>query len=217
MPASDKYDVTYVNGTLTITQPVPVTKVSGTLLAKMTAKGKTSLVLTWSKVKGAEGYDIFFSACGSDSPKKVKTIKGNETFRWTKTKLKAQKSYKAYVKAWVKKDGKKTYVRTSPRVHAYTSGGTSKYTNAKGVTVKTTSVSLKTGKTSRIAASVVKLQPGKKLMPPVHAPALRYVSSDKKVATVDASGKITAKGKGSCKVYVIAVNGASKTISVTVK
>lgn len=197
--------------------PKPAAKVSGTLLAKMTAKGKSSLVLTWSKVKGAEGYDIFFNKCGKQAPKKVKTIRGNKTFKWTKKSLKTKKAYKAVVKAYVMKNGKKKYVRTSPMVHAYTSGGTSKYTNAKGVTVKKTSVSLKAGKIYKVKASVTKLQKGKKLMPTGHAPKLRYVSSNKKVATVSKSGKVTAKNKGSCKVYVIAVNGASKAVKVTVK
>ena len=279
-PASDKYDVTYVNGTLTIEEPTPETytvtfvdgqgktlktekvesgkaatapatpkrsgytftgwdkdfskvtrdltvtakwkknaaKVSGTLLSKITAKGKSSLVLTWSKVKGADGYDVFFSKCGTNiSPKKVKTIKGNKTFKWTKKGLKAKKGYKAFVKAYTIKNGKKSYVRTGPMVHAYTSGGTSKYTNAKRVTVKKASVSLKAGKTYKIKANVVKLQKGKKLVPTSHAPKLRYVSSNKKIATVSKTGKITAKAKGSCKVYVIAVNGASKAVSVTVQ
>ena len=62
-----------------------------------------------------------------------------------------------------------------------------------------------------------KLQNGKKLMPTNHEAKLRYISSNKKIATVSKSGRITAKSKGSCKVYVIAVNGASKAVSVTVK
>lgn len=195
----------------------PAPTVSGTLLAKITAKGKSSLVLTWNKVNGAEGYDIFFIKCGKQAPKKVKTIKGNKTFKWTKTGLKKKTAYKAVVKAYVMKDGKKTYVRTSPMVHAYTSGGTKNYTNSKSVTVKKTSVSLKAGKTYTIKATVNKLQKGKKLMPTGHSPKLRYVSSNKKIATVSKSGKITAKSNGSCKVYVIAVNGARKAITVTVK
>jgi uncharacterized protein YjdB len=168
-------------------------------------------------VNGAEGYDIFFIKCGKQAPKEFKTIKGNKTFKWTKKRLKPKKAYKAVVKAYVTKNGKKTYVRTSPMVHAYTSGGTKNYTNSKSVTVKKTSVSLKTGKTYKIKASVTKLQKGKKLMPTGHAPKLRYVSSNKKIAAVSKSGKITAKSKGSCKVYVIAVNGARKAIMVTVK
>ena len=201
-------------------EPAPA-KVSGTLLAKMTSKGKCSLVLKWNKIDGVDGYDIFFSRCNNSGKKntckKVKTIKGNKTFKWTKSSLKKGKAYKAYVKAWVMKNGKKTYVRTSPMVHVFTSGGTKNYTNSKSVTVKKTSVSLKAGKAYKIKATVNKLKKGKKLMPTNHAPKLRYVSSNKKIATVSKSGKITAKSKGSCKVYVIAVNGASKTIKVTVK
>ena len=48
-------------------------------------------------------------------------------------------------------------------------------------------------------------------------PKLRYLSSNTKVATVSSSGKILAKAKGKCSVYVYAVNGVSKTIKVTVK
>jgi uncharacterized protein YjdB len=43
------------------------------------------------------------------------------------------------------------------------------------------------------------------------------MTSNSKVATVSKSGKITAKGKGTCKIYVVAVNGVRKTVSVTVK
>ena len=197
--------------------PAPDAKVAGTLLAKMTAKGKSSLVLAWTKVKDAEGYDIFFIECGKESPKKVKTIKGNKKFKWTKKRLKKQIAYKAVVKAYVMKDGTKIYVKASPVVHAYTSGGTRFFTNAKSVTVKKTSVSLKVGKTYKIKGSVTKLQKGKKLMPAGHAPKLRYVSSNKKIATVSKSGKITAKSPGSCKIYAIAVNGARKTIRINVQ
>ena len=114
------------------------------------------------------------------------------------------------------KNGKKTYVRTSPMMHAYTGNGTKKYTNAKSVTVKKAKVSLKKGKTYKIKASVKKMKKNKKLMPKSHAPTLRYMTSNKKVATVNSSGKITAKGKGTCVIYVYAHNGVSKSIKVTV-
>lgn len=198
-------------------KPAPKKTVSGTLLAKLTAKGDRSLELTWSKIDGADGYDILFIKCRGKEAKKVKTIKGNETFKWTKKGLKKNTSYKACVKAWVMKGGKKTYVRSSLNVHAYTSGGTKNYTNAKSVTVKKAKVSLKAGKKYKIKAKVNRLQSGKKLMPSVHAPTLRYVSSNRKIATVSKTGTIKAKAKGSCKIYVIAVNGARKTIRLTVR
>ena len=195
-------------------------KVSGKQTAKMTAKGKKSLTIGWNKVKGADGYDIFFAACNKNDKKtackNVKSISGNNTFKWTNSGLKKGTAYKSYVKAYVMRDGKKTYISTSPVMHAYTGGGNKKYTNAKSVTVKKKKVSLKKGKTYKIKAKVNKLKKGKRLMPKSHAPKLRYLTSDSSVATVSKSGKITAKGKGSCVVYVFAHNGVSKSIKVTV-
>ena len=54
-------------------------------------------------------------------------------------------------------------------------------------------------------------------MPSKHVPTLRYLSSNKKVAVVSKAGKITAKAKGTCAVYVYTHNGISKKIQVTVK
>jgi len=115
------------------------------------------------------------------------------------------------------KNGKKKYVRTSPMVHAYTSGSTRLYTNSKSVTVKKTSISLTAGKSSKISATVIKLRKLKMLMPESHTPKLRYFSSNKKIATVTQKGKVTAESTGSCNIYVLAANGARKTVNVTVK
>ena len=115
------------------------------------------------------------------------------------------------------KDGRKKYVRTSPKVHAYTSGGTKKYTNARSVTVKKKSISLKRGKKYKIKAKVNKRFKKRKLMPAVHVPKVRYISSNKKIAKVSRYGTITAKKKGTCKIYVFAHNGVGKTIKVKVK
>ena len=199
-------------------EPEPEKKVSGTLLARMTAKGNKSLVLTWSRVKGAEGYDIFFTGCGTTLKNKVvRKIKGNKTFTWTKKKLSKGKKYKAYVKAWVKKDGKKTYVKKSPSVHAFTANGNKKYTNPKSVTVKKKQITLKAGKSYTIKAKINKIEKKKSLMKVTHGAALRYCSSNTKIAKVSSKGKITAKAPGKCKVYVYAINGVRKTIKVTVK
>ena len=198
----------------------PVVKSSGVLLVKMKAKGKRSMTISWNKVRGATGYDIFFGRCGGKAgttAKKVKTIKAGKNLRWTRTGLKKKTAYKAYVKAFKVKNGKKKYIKTSPLMRAYTSGGSGKYTNARAVKVNKVKVTLKKGKTFRIKAKVLKLKKGKKLMRNKHVPLLRYLSSDKKVATVSKAGKITAKAKGTCRIYVYAHNGVRKTIKITVK
>ena len=185
----------------------------------MKAKGKTALRISWNKLDRAQGYDIFFAKCGKSKGKykKVRTIKGNKKFTWTKKNLKPRTAYRAYVKAWVKKGGKKKYIATSPVVHAYTSNGTMIFTNVKSVTVKKTKVSLKAGKTYRIKGKLVKYNKKKKLMPAWHTKKLRYVSTNKKIATVTKSGRIKARSKGTCRIYVFAHNGVSRQIRVTVK
>ncbi len=196
-------------------------KVSGTLRFKMTSKNKTSLALSWNKVENVDGYDIFFSPCNHDGKinkcKLVKTIKGNKTFSAIKTKLKQGASYKAYIKAFVLVGGKKKYVRTSPMAHAFAGDSSKNNTNAKGVIVNKTKLSLAQGKSFSIKAKVVGQDAKKKIMSEGHVASLRYMTSNSKVATVDSAGKITARGKGTCKIYVYAHNGVSKEIDVAVK
>ena len=71
-------------------------------------------------------------------------------------------------------------------------------------------MSLKKGKTFKLRAKAV----GKNVKKHV---AVRYESTNPKVAKVSKSGKITAKKKGKCYVYVFAQNGVFKKIKVTVK
>ena len=201
----------------TKTKAIP--KLNDVLAAEIKAKGKKSFVISWNKVDGADGYDVFFSRCNgksSASMKKVKTLKGNETFSWTIKGLKKHKSYKARVRAWKIKSGKKTYIKTSLTFHAYSFGYSKKYTNAKSVKVKKTAVTLKQGKTFKIKAKVTKLKKKKKLISKKHGAKLRYQSTNQKIATVNASGKIRAKAKGTCYIYVYAHNGVSKKVKVTV-
>lgn len=219
-----KYDDPLYELKYTIGNPIRLTitsqsgpKVGSVLLAKMTAKGSNTLVLSWTKVKNAEGYDVFFDKCSRNGEcRMAETIHGNNTLKWTKKELVKEAAYRAYVKAWVMKGGKKSYIKTSPTVHVYTSGGTRNYTNPKSVAIKRTSISLKVGKRYKIKAKVRKLKPGKKLLPKRHEAKLRYMSSNKKVATVSRSGRITARGKGSCVIYVYAANGVSRKVRVTV-
>ena len=201
-----------------VTPPAP--KISGLLLNKMTAKGKTSLVLKWSKVKGVAGYDIFFSQCNHSHKKrickKVKTINGNKSFSWTKKNLRKGCAYKAFVKAYTISNGKKKYVTQSPQVHAYTNNGNSTYTNARAIKVAQSKITLQKGQTRGIKASIVKMIKSKACMTSSHAPSLRYASSNEKIATVNKSGKVKAKSKGACDIWALAHNGVYEKVRVTV-
>ena len=197
--------------------------IGGLLIPQLKAKGKNSMILTWNKVQGAAGYDVFFGACDgkggkhTKSLKNVKTVKAGKKLKYTKKGLKKQKAYSAYVKAFVWENGKKKYISTSEKVHTFTSGGNAKCSNPKSISVKKTKISLKKKKTYQIRAEVILQNPKKKGIPKKHAPALRYASSNSKIAAVSRTGKITAKGKGSCSVYVYAANGVRKVLSVKVK
>ena len=171
-------------------------------------------------MEDADGYDIFFARCNTKKKKYTckyaSSVSGAKSTSWTKSSLKKGIPYKMYVKAYVIKDGKKSYFAKSPTVHAFASGSSKKYTNPKSVRVKKASAAIKAGKTYKIKASVVKLKKNKTLINTGHAPKLRYLSTDTSVATVSKSGKVKGKTAGSCKIYVYAVNGMKKAVKITV-
>ena len=109
----------------------------------------------------------------------------------------------------------KTYIgKASPTIHAITGGYTKKTANPKTVTVKASRVTLLTGKSSTIKASVKGVKSGRKVL--AHVKPLRYYSSNRNVATVSSAGRIRAKGAGSCTIYVLANNGVRAAIKVKV-
>lgn len=183
---------------------------------------KDKLTISWKTISGADGYDIFAVKCGAKMTSKslVKTVKGKKSSaaltKIAGRKLSGKEEYKVRIKAYKLINSKKVYIGSSQFYHM--AGKNNKtFTNAKKITVSKKSVTLKVGKTSRIKAKIVKQSNKKKLLPKGHGAALRYCSTDNSIATVTANGKITAKGKGSCYIYVIALNGVKTKIKVKVK
>lgn len=191
--------------------------VNGVLLAKLLTKGQSKLVLSWNKINGVQGYDIFFGKSSKKKSKLTGSVKGNKTSKWTFKKLKKNTSYKAYVKAWIMKDEKKVYVAACPTVYEYTSGGTKQYTNAVSITVKKKKITLKAGRTYTVKAKIKKQRKGRKLMPGKQAAPLRYLSTAPKVAKVTKKGKIKALKKGTSYIYVFAHNGVNRKVQVVVR
>lgn len=191
------------------------------LRPKVSNSTKKANTIKWSKVKGADGYVMYGNKCNAGGKKykfkKLKTLGAGKT-KWVHKKLKKGTYYKYIVVAYKIRNGKKVSMSVSPVLHACTKGG--KYTVAKSVKVsrvgakKTTRITLKKNKTAKIKAKEVKALASLKLSK--HR-RLCYESSNKKVATVSKKGVIKAKGKGSCRIYVYAQNGISKTINITVK
>lgn len=184
------------------------------LLATGKQTGKNAIKLNWLKYKDVTGYEVYWSYCdGKKNFKKAKTVltKGKRTY--THKKLKKNRTYKYFVAAYKTVDGNKYYTAKSPTIHVAMKN--EKRTNIKSIKVNKSKITLKKGKTFRIKA---KLQlENRKKKPLTHAAKLRYYTDDKTVAVVSKDGKITAKKKGKCNIYVIANNGVSKKIKVTVK
>lgn len=179
-----------------------------------------ALYIKWGKVKGAQGYDIFAAAYGKKYGSAVKTASAGKTSaKITKIsgkKLSKKGTYKVCVKAYRIVNGKKQYIAAG--LQMYVAGSKNvKYTNAKSVKIPKKSYVLKKGKTAVIKAGIVKQDQSKKLLPKSYGKSLRYISMNKKIVTVSSKGKLTAKKKGTCYVYVFALNGAKKKIKVTVR
>ena len=189
--------------------------VKGSTFARLKAKAskvtKTSVKLTWKKVKGADGYLVYGTKCGiKNTYKLLKTVKKNGT-SYTQKKLKKGGQYKYIVRAYKLVDGKKITIAASKTVHAHTAGG--KYGNPKSVTVNKTRAYLVKGKSLKVKAAVAKTS---KKLKRHRSVWVFFESSNTKVATVTKKGEIKAKAKGTCTIYVYAQNGVYKEIKVTV-
>ncbi len=197
--------------------PSVTNAVKQVLLPQVSKKSKNSIKISWNKIDGATGYEVYATTCGNYDYKLTKTVKSNKKSNCTITKVKgkkvANKNYKFRVKAYKLVDGKKVYIAKSKDIHLIKSY--KKYGNAKAVSVKKAKITLNVGKTSKISATI-KVSKGKK-QSSTHGEEIRYISSDENVAKVSSKGKIKAVGKGKCKIYVLAVNGKYKAVSVTVK
>lgn len=180
--------------------------------------GKT-IKVTWGKVAKADGYDVYMAYCKKGKYTVVKSVKAAKTLSVTINKLNKKAvnqkdNVKCYVVAYKKVDGKKVTIGKSITGHAVGKKNTT-VTDVKKIQIKKSAYSLKKGKTAKIKATIVKKN--NKLPLFGHTAKFRYDTSNKKVATVSKYGKITAKGKGTCYVYIYAVNGCAKKVKVTVK
>lgn len=208
--------VEYTIVTSTISEKsAPSKKTARTVLVtKAIASGKTKAKLSWNNA-GADRYVVYYAECGR-STKKYKTVSG-KTRSLTVSKLKNGHKYRFYVVAQKKSGQSYKTIATSGDAHMAAGNVSGRYTNVKALKVNRSAVNLKKGKTFTIKTSVTKVNKYKKLLNASHDPSIRYITNDPGVAVVNGKGKITAKGTGTCYIYVQAVNGIWKTVKVTVK
>ena len=182
---------------------------------------ETSVTLSWSKVKGAKRYVVYGSQCGKSSAyKELATVSGSDTSyvvkkivnpKGKKVKLKAGTMYKFLVIA----DRGSKSAKISKSIHVATAGKEN-VANPINVSVDKKVLekakNLEVSKTLQLKAQAVMKQ-GTNAKEHVK---IRYESSNKKIATVSSTGKVTGKKKGTCYIYAYAQNGICKAVKVRV-
>lgn len=180
-----------------------------------------SLKVDWNLVSGAEGYDIYAAKYNSKTLKRSVMLKDGKAASTKLTKVNGKKPdkktvYQIKVKAYRYVNGKKQYIAESLSV--FTAGKNSKkYTDAKSVKPDKKTYQIKKNGTAVIKAKITKKSSKKKLLPEKYVKQFRYFSTNEKIASVSAKGKVKAKKKGSCYVYIVAGNGAKTKVKIQVK
>ncbi len=172
------------------------------------------LKLTWKKVKGASGYQIY--QYKAKVKKFVKTASvGEKTLLWKSAKTSKKQTFK--IRAYKKKGSKKTYSPFSYEVTAIPYKKMAKKVNAGRVKVSRSSVSLSSYEEKKVSAQVKPSHHAGNKKAKVYDKTIRWSSTNPSVAKVDQKGNITAQGKsGTCKVYARAHNGDSDWLWVKV-
>lgn len=218
--ANPNYNITFAIGRLVIKKS-PNVEPSGTELYKKTLpfflmKGKgtgTRIDLTWDKVKGATGYDVYWSYCnGKNNFNKLANVPKSQ--KYAAKNLNNKREYKYFTVAYKMSGGKKVYLGRTNTVHVAMPQASK--TNVLKVTVNKTKVNLAKGKTFKITKKVKLENPKKKALNHLTKKE-RFITSNAKVATVSSAGVIKAVRKGTCTVYVMSENGVCAKIKVTVK
>lgn len=218
--ANPNYNITFAIGRLVIKKS-PNVEPSGTELYKKTLpfflmKGKgtgTRIDLTWDKVKGATGYDVYWSYCnGKNNFNKLANVPKSQ--KYADKNLNNKREYKYFTVAYKMSGGKKVYLGRTNTVHVAMPQASK--TNVLKVTVNKTKFNLAKGKTFKITKKVKLENPKKKALNHLTKKE-RFITSNAKVATVSSAGVIKAVRKGTCTVYVMSENGVCAKIKVTVK
>jgi len=189
----------------------------GILLTTATATGKRAIKITWTKLKNVDGYDIFYTKCGSYLQYMLGgTVEAGRKRSLTIKGLDKNEDYKCYIRAWIMQDGKKIYVgEKSPQAHIITSGYKETMTNPKSIVLNKKSATLKVGKTLKLKATVEGLYADMKILK--HEGLVRYISSAPRIAKVNKKGVITALKAGACRIYALTSNGLYKSVKITVE
>ena len=214
------YKATTVDGVYTVKEkpvnPAPANSANPEDELNSGLKGVSNskaVTVYWGRTTGAKYFEVYATYCGRNDFKKIATVNGNVT-KYDITELLGKAlNQKKNVKAYVVAYGDKGKLSRSLNLHV--AGFKTKFSNVKKIKLKKNKLTIKAGKTKKIKGKIV--LENKKKKPVNHVKKLRFKSSDESVATVTKSGKVKAKKKGTCWIYVYANNGMAKKVKITVK
>ena len=198
--------------------------VNSNIMNKLAKLGwqNSALKVQWSKVEGAEGYDIYATTYGGKITAKTKVVTAatNKTSlsisKVLGKKVSSQTGYKVRVKAYRMVNGKKQYLGET--MDLFTVGTKHKaYTNVSKVTPKNATITLTVGKKQKVTTTLTKADQKKKLLPTKFVAVRRYFVEDSTIVKVDQNGNLTALKKGKTTLYIKAANGTTAKVTITVK
>ena len=192
--------------------------IKGAYFARIQARAsqitEKNIKLSWNRVKGADGYEVYGNRCNTKKwiyeYKLKKNIKNGDKKSYIDRKCKKGTYFKYIVRAYKIIDGKKVTIAASKTIHVTTKGG--KNGNAKSLKVNKNKVILKVGKTWRIKAKEIK-----ESKPLRHHREVSYESSRPQALSVSKKGVIKAKKKGKYTVFAYAQSGVYRKVQITVK
>ena len=189
-------------------------------------KSNTSLRLKWKRVKNADGYIIYKYSKAKDKYIKYKTINNRNTLIFN-DKVGSHTSAKYRVSAYRQVGKKKVIGKRSYYVRATTYKKGDQKVNVGKVEIKVPwesyyydgyAVDMSYNETLQLSVRVNPSNYSNHFRKKVLSRKVRWFSSNPKIATVDRTGKVKAKGRvGRCNIYSRAHNGKrSSQITVNV-
>ena len=170
------------------------------------------LKVTWTKVKKADGYQIYEYKKGNKKFKKVADMDG-KTSSWKSGNTKKVHTYK--VRAYKKSGKKKVYSKFSYTVSAKPYKRNAKQVNAGRLRFKEDVLDLSVHQCLTPTLKIKATRYAANSRAQIYDSTIRWFSSDETIARVDKNGAITTQGKeGSCKIYARAHNGNVTWIKV---
>ena len=126
------------------------------------------LCISWGKVDGADGYEIYLRDCDNKQFTKITKSVGAGTTTYKTGKVHGKpvsdkQAYKGIIKAYKMVNGKKVMMANSICVHCVGINNDT-YTNPKKVVIKKKSITLTKGKKCKIAFKILKQNNKKKLL-----------------------------------------------------